>query len=135
MQVEQEGPGGAVARGRGLKGLWTIPVLLVAFRAKGLSSESRPECQLITVDTHTHAGSRQASSRGWEDMPAGTGSHRDSTGETLTHLLRLIHSRPEAPKETHLDQHTGAEPIHTKVKTHPKAYTPTTLDCLSVFLG
>lgn len=64
MQVEQEGHGRAVASGRGLKGLWAIPVLLVAFRAKGLSSESRPKCQLITVDTRKcRRGQREVKTR------------------------------------------------------------------------
>lgn len=56
-QVEQEVDGGAVGSGRGLKGLRTIHVLLVAFLAKGLSSEPRPVCQL-KYSGHTHRESR-----------------------------------------------------------------------------
>lgn len=77
-------------------GTETIPVLLVAFWAKGLNLEPRPDCQLKSQWTHTHIHTKQVDGHEHEDRPEGTDRHTDSWREPLTDPLRHTHFRTEA---------------------------------------
>lgn len=95
---------GAVDSGREFKGPRVIPVLPVAFRAKGLSSEPRPDCQLQSQRSYTNM--QKADRCGHRDTHAGTDTRTRTHGESGLHTYR----------ETHSGQRT--KPIRTPVRQH-----------------
>lgn len=79
VQVQQEGRGDVVGGGRGLRGLRTVPALLVAFWTKGFSSS---QGQSTSSNHRVHTQTRRTWLCGHKDVHTGTDRHTRAHGRS-----------------------------------------------------
>lgn len=123
VQVAQEGCGDAVGSGRGLRGPRTVRGLTVAFWAKDLSSEPRPERQLRSPGADTDT----------QNAPMRT--ERPTHGHRQTHGLADRTTRRPLRHMCRGHTQVNTQGPSAQKETLTPLRLPPTLDRLSVSLG